>query len=189
MTRFYWFIRTHGWPSLSCAGIPSCPVPHSWACSPSPTWGTLPSPPSRPGPTGQSNKTQDRKKEPAGKTPVKCTANEGPVRIQYKCLVSNYVFLNEGIIMFCLLIPTLIYLWEIYIFPGSVCQFCCREIAHRYSMNVEIGTEAMQFLEKEYIYGIFLAVWTDLANSWSADIRRVRVIVPVPFRTALWILG
>jgi hypothetical protein len=54
--------------------------------------------------------TQNRKKEPAGKTPVKCTANEGPVRIQYKCLVSNYVFLNEGIIMFCLLIPTLIYL-------------------------------------------------------------------------------
>jgi hypothetical protein len=26
-------------------------------------------------------------------------------------------------------------------------------------MNVEIGTEAMQFREKEYINGIFLAVW------------------------------
>jgi hypothetical protein len=35
---------------------------------------------------------QDRKKEPAGKTPVKCTANEGPAKIQYKCLVSIYVF-------------------------------------------------------------------------------------------------
>ncbi len=23
---------------------------------------------------------------------------------------------------------TLVYLWEIYIFPGSVCLFCCREI-------------------------------------------------------------
>jgi hypothetical protein len=26
-------------------------------------------------------------------------------------------------------------------------------------MNVEIGTEAVQFLEKEYINGIFVAVW------------------------------
>ncbi len=25
-------------------------------------------------------------------------------------------------------VPTLIYLWGIYIFPGSVCLFCCREI-------------------------------------------------------------
>ncbi len=57
------------------------------------------------------------------------TANEGPVRIQYKCLVPIYVFpemklcsLQNRIIMFCLPIPTLIYLLEIYIFPGS---FCC----------------------------------------------------------------
>ncbi len=28
----------------------------------------------------------------------------------------------------CLPVPTLIYLWEIYIFPGSVCLFCCREL-------------------------------------------------------------
>jgi hypothetical protein len=26
-------------------------------------------------------------------------------------------------------------------------------------MNVEIGTEAAQFSEKEYIHGFFLAVW------------------------------
>ncbi len=31
---------------------------------------------------------------------------------------------QNKIIMFCLPIPTLIYLWEIYIFPGSVCQIC-----------------------------------------------------------------
>ncbi len=30
--------------------------------------------------------------------------------------------------MFCLSVPTLLYLWEIYIFPRSVCLFCCREI-------------------------------------------------------------
>ncbi len=39
----------------------------------------------------------------------------------------NCYFQNR-IIMFCLPVPPLIYLWEIYIFPGSVCLFCCREI-------------------------------------------------------------
>jgi hypothetical protein len=71
--------------------------------------------------------------------------------------------------MFCLPVPTLIYLPEIYIFPGSACLFCCCRdvcgsiigiyiyIANRH-MNVEIGTEAAQFPEKKYINGIFLAV-------------------------------
>ncbi len=59
------------------------------------------------------------------------TANEGPVRIQYKCLVPIYIFpemncyFQNRNIMFCLPVPTLIYLWEIYIFPRSVCLFCC----------------------------------------------------------------
>jgi hypothetical protein len=62
------------------------------------------------------------------------TANEGPVRIQYKCLVFIYVFpkikllFSKRIVMFCLQDITLIYLWEIYIFPGLVCIFCCREL-------------------------------------------------------------
>ncbi len=36
-------------------------------------------------------------------------------------------FLNRNI-RFCLPVPKLIYLWEIYIFPGLVCLFFCSEI-------------------------------------------------------------
>ncbi len=36
-------------------------------------------------------------------------------------------YLQNRIIMFCLPVPSLIYVWEI-IFPGSVCLFCCRKI-------------------------------------------------------------
>ncbi len=37
-------------------------------------------------------------------------------------------YFENTIIMCCLPVPTLTYLWEIYIFPGSVFLFCCREI-------------------------------------------------------------
>ncbi len=42
----------------------------------------------------------------------------------------NCYFQNR-IIMVCLLVPTLTYLWEIYIFPGSVCLFCGRKYVDR----------------------------------------------------------
>ncbi len=53
------------------------------------------------------------------------TANEGPARIQYKCLVPVYVFPERRLLfpMFCL--------WEIYLFPGWVCLFCCRKNVDR----------------------------------------------------------
>ena len=41
---------------------------------------------------------------------------------KWKCYFQN------RIILFCLHVPTLIYRWEIYMFPGSVCLFCCRKI-------------------------------------------------------------
>ncbi len=101
---------------------------------------------------------------------IRCTALQmkGLVDIQYKWLVPIYVvpevncYFQDRIIMFCLPVPTLIFLWEIYIFPGSVCLFCCREICGPslgiYKSLTEIGTEAEQIPEKEYIIGIFLAV-------------------------------
>jgi hypothetical protein len=66
------------------------------------------------------------------------TANEGPMRIQYKCLfrfmhipemkLRGLVIFKNRIIMFFLPISTFMYLWAIYIFPGSVCLFCCSQI-------------------------------------------------------------
>jgi hypothetical protein len=81
----------------------------------------------------------------------------------------NCYFQNR-IVMFCLPVPTYTHISvrDLYISriglpillqenmwtdPGNI------KIAHRY-MNVEIGTEAMQFPEKECINGIFVAVHT-----------------------------
>ncbi len=50
------------------------------------------------------------------------------VRFPFICSQEWNCYFQNRIVMFCLPVPTLIYLWEIYIFPGSVCQFCCREI-------------------------------------------------------------
>ncbi len=60
-------------------------------------------------------------------------------------------------------ISTFMCLWAIYIFQRSIRQFCCRKhvdrsIVHRH-MNLEIETKVAQFPEKEYINGIFFAVY------------------------------
>jgi hypothetical protein len=100
----------------------------------------------------------------------------------------NCYFQNR-IIMFCLPVPTLIYLWQIYIFPRSVCLFCCREICGLIlgiyksltdKWNVEIGTEATQFPEKEYIYSIFLAVWWwSLLFIWQPSWKNYTFLCPL----------
>ncbi len=58
-----------------------------------------------------------------------------------------------------------VHIHAIYIFTWSVCLFCCRKICgqilgiYKSLTNEKIGTEAAQFPEKEYINGIFVAMY------------------------------
>ncbi len=69
-------------------------------------------------------------------------------------------------------------LWAIYIFPRSICLFCCRKYvdwsweyinrSHTYN-NVESGTEAAQFPEKEHNIFVVVQLHSQQAkpNRWS----------------------
>jgi hypothetical protein len=79
----------------------------------------------------------------------------------------NCYFQNR-IKMFCLPVPTLIYLWEIYIFLGSGRLFCCSKYVDQYweylncSQTHECGNwdwgRAIPRTGVQYINGIFVAV-------------------------------
>jgi hypothetical protein len=102
------------------------------------------------------------------------TANEGPIKIQYKCLVSIYVF-PEMKLLFPkqnyndlspssythIICERFIYFQDRSIYSAAGKYMWTNQgniyISHRH-MNVEIVSEAAQFPEKEYINGIFLAV-------------------------------
>ncbi len=77
----------------------------------------------------------------------------------------SHPYFQNRIIMFCLSIRTLIYLWEIYIFPGSVCLFCCNQICGPIlgifkslaDTLWKLGLRhCVQFPEKEYINRVSL---------------------------------
>ncbi len=117
-----------------------------------------------------------------------CTANEGPVRIQYKCLVPIYLLPEMKLLFskqnYYVLSPssnTHISVRDLYIsriglpilLQGN--KLTILEIYKSLTdtcMNVAIGTEAAQFPEKEYLNGIFVAVWSlfFFSSDWNCGL-------------------
>ncbi len=91
--------------------------------------------------------------------------------------------------MLCLPVPTLIYLWEIYIFPGWVysaagkyvdrsCEYINSSHTH------ESGN--WYWVEKEYINGIFLAVLISCEVSLYLTIRGIILVYKNRMPSHIW---
>ncbi len=80
-------------------------------------------------------------------------------------------------------ISTFMCLWTTYIFPPSICLFCCRKYVDRSWKYINCswthGTETAQFPEKEYINGIFVAVRMKITTHSSPyALYNVNIFVP-----------
>ncbi len=100
---------------------------------------------------------------------------ESNINVWFPCMFSQkwHCYFQNRIIIFCLPVPTLVYICESFIYfqdrsacsaqgnmwtdPGNIL------IAHRH-VNVKI---AAQFPEKEYINGIFVAVYINMSRVFN----------------------
>ncbi len=103
-----------------------------------------------------------------------------------QCAASLY-FQNR-IIIFCLAIPTVIYLWEIYIFPVWVFLFCCSQICGLRSwgyINCSQTHECGNWDSGRAIPRKGIHKWDFTCSTWFAHLHTHLLSVPQNLRRAV----